>query len=64
MRRFLYLEFWWTVHNMIAHPLMQVVWWLSLFGYFKSIANLSDWLHDVTCPQHNFADGNKPQPQH
>jgi hypothetical protein len=37
-------DFQWTVHNMIAHPIMQVLSW---FGYSK----LGDRLHDATVPR-------------
>ena len=33
----------WTLHNVIGHPLMEI---LSLFGLKRA----SDWIHDVTAP--------------
>jgi len=50
IRRFV-TEFWWAVHNLIAHPLMQLLWWMSLCGLIKSVANIGDWLHDWTTPK-------------
>ena len=35
----------WTLHNVIGHPLMEI---LSLFGLKRA----SDWVHDVTTPLH------------
>lgn len=32
MKRWCYVEFWWAVHNLIAHPLSQLIWWTSLCG--------------------------------
>lgn len=45
------IEFWWAVHNLIAHPLMQLLWWLSLCGRIGPVAAAGDWLHDATAPE-------------
>lgn len=34
----------WAIHNIIAHPLMQILAWLKL--YVQAI-----WIHDVTVPK-------------
>lgn len=34
----------WWVHNMIAHPLMQILAWLKMYP-------LAIWIHDVTVPK-------------
>lgn len=34
----------WYVHNLIGHPLMQV---LAMFGFYKQ----AFWIHDVTVPK-------------
>ena len=39
----------WTFHNLVAHPLMEIVFLLSL-GKAK---RLSTWIHDSTIPKHN-----------
>ncbi len=57
MRRWLYLEFWWAIHNLVAHPLMQLLWWASLCGLIRSLARLSDWTHEVTVPSHEVTEG-------
>ena len=57
MKRWLYLEFWWAVHNLIAHPLSQLLWWLSLCGTIKAVARSSDRLHDWTVPAHAPHEG-------
>jgi hypothetical protein len=57
MRNWLYVEFWWAVHNLIAHPVSQLIWWLSLFGLIKPISNFGDWLHDWTVPIHEKGTG-------
>lgn len=43
-------EFWWAIHNLLAHPLSQLVWFVSLFGYIKPLRAFSVWIHDVTVP--------------
>lgn len=40
----------WTLHNVVAHPLSEVLWQL---GFVR----LSDWLHDVTIPEHEPGTG-------
>lgn len=37
--------FWWAVHNIIAHPLSELLHWVRL----DAVAN---WLHDETIPIH------------
>lgn len=57
MRHWIYLEFWWAVHNLFAHPLSQILWWLSLCGWNGPVARLSNWVHDVTVPSHDAHEG-------
>ena len=37
----------WPVHNLIAHPLSEIVHWLT--GW-RVGHRLSGWVHDVTVP--------------
>lgn len=39
MKHWLYLEFWWVMNNLIAHPISHLLWWLSLFGWIKIVAS-------------------------
>lgn len=57
MRQWLRVEFWWAVHNMIAHPASQLVWWLSLCGVIAPVARIGDWMHDWTVPVHDSGTG-------
>ena len=41
-------EFKYAVHNLIAHPLLVVTLWLSLFGIIRPILNLGNWFHRIT----------------
>lgn len=41
---------WWAVHNLIAHPLGEVLYWAGLI-------RLSNWLHDQTVPIHESGGG-------
>lgn len=57
MRKWLYLESMWAVHNLVAHPVSQLLWWCSLCGVLHPVAALGDWLHDVTVPVHDPEEG-------
>ncbi len=37
--------FWWAVHNLIAHPVSEILYWVSLHKFSK-------WIHDETIPIH------------
>lgn len=37
----------WTIHNLLAHPLSEIVWLIS-FGKCEKISN---YIHDVTIPK-------------
>jgi hypothetical protein len=34
---------WWAIHNIIAHPLMELLGWIGL-------RRAGNWLHDKTVP--------------
>ena len=36
----------WTVHNLLAHPMSEIVYLCSLGKAHK----LSNWIHDITIP--------------
>jgi hypothetical protein len=42
-RRTLRENFWWATHNLIGHPLSEILYWCWL-------GRLGDWVHDVTVP--------------
>jgi hypothetical protein len=37
----------WTVHNLLAHPISELVYLFS----FGKLRKQSDWIHDVTIPE-------------
>ena len=40
----------WTIHNLVSHPLSEIVFWLVRpFGRGKAEA-ASGWVHDVSLP--------------
>jgi len=43
-------NFWWAVHNLIAHPLSEILYWLGLEG-------IGTLLHDETMPAHEEGKG-------
>ena len=55
--RWLRIEFWWALHNLVAHPVSQVAWWMSLCGWIRPISKFGDWLHDATIPEHQPHEG-------
>lgn len=42
--------FWWAVHNLIAHPASEVLYWIGL-------GRLGFWFHDATIPKHEQGTG-------
>ena len=40
----------WTLHNLMAHPLSEVV-------YLLGFENFSNWIHDSTVPEHEPGTG-------
>jgi hypothetical protein len=41
----------WTVHNLVSHPLSEVVYWLVLPFSRTRAEKVSNWVHDVTIPE-------------
>jgi len=50
----------WPVHNLIAHPLSEIVYWIirlaPLVGKEKA-EDISGWIHDITIPVHDVGEG-------
>jgi len=44
----------WPVHNLIAHPLSEIVHWITA-PFFGS--KISGWVHDATIPRHKPGQG-------
>ena len=45
----------WSLHNLIAHPLSELVYLVGLgTSPFEQAAN---WIHDITVPDHITGDG-------
>lgn len=42
--------FWWAVHNLIAHPVSEILHWVGLDRW-------GNWLHDATIPVHDPRTG-------
>lgn len=45
----------WLVHNLIAHPLSEIIYWLGL--HTQAAEDLGNWVHDITVPQHTQGEG-------
>lgn len=39
-----------ALHNLLAHPVMEIMFWLSLCGRIGFLNGFGRWLHDVTVP--------------
>lgn len=48
-------EFWWLVHNMVAHPIGQVLYMLGWL--IPGLQEVDGWLHDWTVPKHEKGTG-------
>lgn len=48
----------WTVHNLISHPVSELIYLLSflIIGREKAEA-ISGWVHDVTVPEEIVGNG-------
>jgi len=40
----------WPMHNLIAHPISEILYWVGL-------GNLGNRLHDATIPEHEHGTG-------
>lgn len=47
----------WTPHNLIAHPVSEIVYLLSLLLRNEKIREFSNYIHDKTIPTHNTGEG-------
>lgn len=49
----------WPVHNLIAHPLSEIVYWIVVVGTFSKerAMNYSGAIHDCTIPKHTPGQG-------
>lgn len=43
-RRLRWIRHWWAIHNLIGHPLMQILTWLGLPRWGL-------WVHEATVPR-------------
>ena len=41
----------WLVHNMIAHPLSEIVYWIVRPLGLKKVEDASGYVHDGTIPE-------------
>jgi len=43
----------WTVHNLLSHPVSEVLYLISFpFVGREKAENISGWIHDATLPDH------------
>lgn len=47
----------WTFHNLVSHPLSEVVYWLCRpFGKNRA-TEIAGWVHDASVPEHGAENG-------
>ena len=44
------VEFWWAIHNIVVHPLYQLMWWASMLTGAERFALWAEMLHDWSVP--------------
>lgn len=47
----------WTPHNLIAHPVSEILYLLSLLYGGDGFVKLSNYVHDETIPTHHIGEG-------
>lgn len=40
----------WAVHNLVAHPVMEILHWVDKVWPFGDLEALGDRIHDATLP--------------
>lgn len=45
----------WSLHNLVAHPVSEVCFWLGFLA--PRAREFGDWFHDVTVPVHESGTG-------
>ena len=41
----------WPIHNLIAHPLSEIVYWIIRPSGKTRADDISNWIHDITIPR-------------
>lgn len=47
----------WSVHNLFAHPISEIFHLLSYICFKQYFRTLSNYIHDITIPDHNPGEG-------
>ena len=50
-------HFRWTIHNLVAHPVAEILYLLSILFKSPRINDLGDQFHDSTIPNHEKGQG-------
>lgn len=50
-------HFKWTVHNLVAHPVSEILYLLSILFKSPRMNDLGDEFHDLTIPNHEKGQG-------
>ena len=47
----------WPVHNLVAHPISELAYWIVRTMGKKKAEDVSGWIHDITIPVHVAGEG-------
>ena len=47
----------WSAHNLVSHPLSEILHLLSCICFKNKLRAASNWVHDITIPKHNVGEG-------
>ena len=45
----------WTLHNLVAHPISELIYLVGMGSALSERA--SNWVHDITVPEHELGAG-------
>lgn len=47
----------WAAHNLIAHPVSEICYWLGYATASDRFDRFGEWLHEATVPDHEEGTG-------
>lgn len=53
MRKTNHPDLWWAIHNLIAHPISEIAFWLKS----EHLIRWTNEFHDWTIPEHESGSG-------
>ena len=50
-------HFRWTIHNLVAHPVSEILYLLSILFKYSKLNDFGNQFHDSTIPEHQQGQG-------